>query len=373
MSLNNKTKQNRILTAIVGSYPKPRYILSYSARELLDDVGIGFYELQKKIGPKEFKKRLDKATLMAIEDQNSAGIDLITDGEERRDHYILYVLKKLKGFDCKHLEQKLIRQNHYLRKLPIVKKKISYQKPILVNDYKFTARYASGIAKIGLPGPLTVVDSVMNRYYRGDQKQMALDYARAIRQEVKALIQAGCQVIQFDDSLLMRYPEPAKKWGIKALEMCFQGLENKATFIVHICCGYPDKALEEKKISYKANKDYYQEILSWLKNSAIDVISIEGAQTNLDLSILPAAGKKTVMLGVLDVGSNKIETIKSLVTRGREALKYLPKKQLILAPDCGMLQLSRQAARKKLINLAKAASILNENGKAKPCHFFIYF
>ncbi len=188
---------------------------------------------------------------------------------------------------------------------------------------------------------------------------MAMDYATAIRNEVSALIDAGCNVIQFDDPVLLRYPDQAKAWGLAALEHCFDGLEDQATFIVHICCGYPDKPLESKGVSYKANHEYYEDILSWFSTSRLDVVSIEGKQSSLDLACLPAIGEKTVMLGVLDVGNDTVETMDELVNRGGEALQYLPKEQLILAPDCGMLQLSREVAQKKLSNLHKAVVVLN--------------
>ena len=354
-----KLKQDRVMTAIVGSYPKPDFLFPRSGRELLDSVGMAFYELEKEIGTRAFKELLDRAALMAIEDQNAAGIDLITDGEERRGHYVLYVLRKLGGFDFEHLREKSIRDGMYVRQLPVVTGKITYRGPILVDDYRFTAKYAQGIAKIGLPGPSTVVDSVVDEYYGGDREQLALDYAAAIRHEVENLIAAGCQVIQFDDPVLLRYPDQAQEWGLKALQACFQGLEDRATYIVHICRGYPDKPLERKGIEYKAKTEYYADVLSWLSDSTIDVVSIEGAQSNLDLSVLPAIGRKTVMLGVVDVGSNEVESVEALVERGREALQYLPREQLILAPDCGMLQLSRAAAKAKLTNIARAARELN--------------
>ncbi|MEE8358577.1 MAG: cobalamin-independent methionine synthase II family protein [Candidatus Hydrothermarchaeales archaeon] len=361
MTKENPTKiqQDKVMTAIVGSYPKPKDIFFGRGRELLDKVGMNFYDLEKEIGKKEFKKRLNRAVIDAINDQNHAGINLITDGEERRDHYVLYVLRKLEAFDFKNLRKKSIREGIYVRKLPTAVKKIEYKNPILIEDYKFTKKHANNIAKIGLPGPSTVVDSVADEYYNENMEKMAMDYAKAIRTEVKNLIDAGCQAIQFDDPVLLRYPERAKKWGLKALQSCYKGLENKALFLVHICRGYPHKSLEKKKIPYKAKADYYSDVLSWLSKSTIDVVSIEGAQSRLDLKVLPAIGEKTVMLGVLDVGTNKVETVKSIVKRGKEALEYLPKEQLILAPDCGMLQLTQKAAKNKLVNLAKAASILN--------------
>ena len=354
-----KLKQDRVMTAIVGSYPKPKSVFEGSGRELLNEDGHTFYELEKIIGEQEFEKRVDAAARMAIEDQNAAGIDLITDGEERRGHYVYYVLRKLGGISFEHRTEKIIRDGRYMRRVPTVVGKITYQGPILIADYQFTTQYAQGIPKISLPGPSTVVDGLSDAHYQGNREQMALDYAAAIHYEISNLLEAGCQVIQFDDPVLLRYPDQAQRWGMKALQACFKGFENRATFFVHICRGYPDKPLERKGIEYKANVGYYADILDWFSQSSFDVVSIEGAQSNLDLSVLPAIREKTVMLGVLDVGSNAIESVESLIERGKEALRHLPKEQLILAPDCGMLQLSRAAASDKLTNLAEATSILN--------------
>lgn len=353
MKINGKIKQDRILTAIVGSYPKPKYLWTKTGRELLDDLGVSFDKANAAKG------KLDKASLQAIKDQNLANIDLETDGEERRSHYILYHLRGLAGFDFKNLQKIPYRGGILFRNVPRIVGPIKYKKPKLINDFKFTKKYVKNWSKIGLPGPLTVIDSVFDDYYKGDLKKIAFDYADAIRNEVAGLIKAGCKVIQFDDPVLLRYPDRAKEWGLKALERCFKGLENKATYVVHICCGYPNKPLEAKGIKYKANSEYYHDVLSWLAKSKIDIVSIEGAQSKLDLSVLPAIGKKTIMLGVLDVGEEKVESVEKLVKRGKEALKYLPKQQIILAPDCGMLELSRASAKQKLKNIAQAANILN--------------
>ena len=357
---SGKIQQDKVMTAIVGSYPKPAYLYRHSGRRLLDDVGFSFFDLAEEIGETAFRERLDKAALRAIRDQNEAGIDFITDGEERRDHYVLYILRRLEGIDFKKLTRQSIRNGMYVRDLPTVVSRLAYKGPILVDDYRFTAQHAKGTPKIGLPGPSTVADSMADDYYGNDRQQLAMDYAQVIRREVQNLITAGCRVIQFDDPALLRYPGQAQQWGLAALEACYHGYEDQATFVVHICRGYPDKPLEEKGIAYKANADYYADVLKWLSQSTIDVVSIEGAQSNLDLSVLSAIGQKTVMLGVLDVGSNEVESVEFLVERGREAQRYLPRHQLILAPDCGMVQLSREAARQKLTNLNTAARLLND-------------
>jgi 5-methyltetrahydropteroyltriglutamate--homocysteine methyltransferase len=352
--------QTKVLTAIVGSYPKPRYIYRQNGRSLLDSFGFSFERRQKELGQAEFAKLLDRAALQAIKDQDNAGIDIVTDGEERRGHYVLHIINKLGGIDALNLKSISMRAGTAKQNAPRVIGKIAHTKPLMVDEFLFTKRHARGIPKIGLPGPSTVADCVADEYYQGDRKRLAFDYADAIHHEVAALIAAGCKIIQFDDPVLLRYPAAAQVWGLQALERCFAGLEDRATFVVHICCGYPNKPLERKGIRYKANQDYYGDVLTWLSESKLDVVSIEGAASKLDVSVLSAIGMKTIMLGVVDVGENEVESVQSLVARASEALRYIPREQLILAPDCGMLELTQASARKKLANLSRAAHEVNE-------------
>jgi 5-methyltetrahydropteroyltriglutamate--homocysteine methyltransferase len=352
--------QGKVLTAIVGSYPKPRYVYPQNGRSLLDSFGFDFDRRREELGPAEFSRLLDRAALEAIKDQDRAGIDIVTDGEERRGHYVLHIVNRLRGVDAHNLKPISMRAGTARQDAPRVIGKLGYDGPLVLEEFLFTKKHAKGIAKIGLPGPSTVADCVADEYYRGDRRQLALDYADAIHHEVAALIAAGCEVVQFDDPVLLRYPEAAQAWGLQALERCFAGLEDRATFIVHICRGYPNKPLERKGISYKANQDYYRDILSWLSESRLDVVSIEGAASNLDVSILSAIGNKRVMLGVIDVGENEVESVESLAARANQALGFVPRGQLILAPDCGMLELTRASAREKLMNLSLAARAINE-------------
>jgi len=354
-----RRRQNKVLTAIVGSYPKPRYVYARNGRSLLDSFGFAFERRRDEVGAAGFARLLDKAALAAIHDQNHAVIDIVTDGEERRGHYVLHIVNRLDGIDAINLKPITMRAGTSTQNAPRVIGRIGYRGPMVIEEFLFTLRHAAGIAKIGLPGPSTVADCVADEHYRGDRRQLAFDYADAIHREVEALIAAGCEFIQFDDPVLLRYPDAAQAWGLQALERCFAGLENRATFSVHICCGYPNKPLERKGIAYKANRDYYRDILGWLSESKLDVVSIEGAASKLDVSVLSAIGSKTVMLGVIDVGENAVESVESLVARAREALRYLPKEQLILAPDCGMLELTRASARQKLMNLSTAAQMIN--------------
>ena len=353
--------QAKVLTAIVGSYPKPRYVYSKNGRSLLDSFGYAFDRRRQELGPAEFARLLDKAALSAIQDQNRAGVDIMTDGEERRGHYVLHIVNRLAGVDARNRKRISMRGGTTEQDAPRVIGKIGYNGPMVVEEFLFTRKHAKGVAKIGLPGPSTVADCVADEYYGGDRKQLAFDYADAIRHEVEALIAAGCEIVQFDDPVLLRYPDAAQAWGLQALERCFAGLEDRATFIVHICCGYPNKPLERKGIAYKANRDYYRDVLTWLSESKLDVVSIEGAASKLDVSVLSAAGSKTVMLGVIDVGENEVESVEALVARASEALRHIPIGQLILAPDCGMLELTHASARKKLVNLSQAAREVNEH------------
>jgi 5-methyltetrahydropteroyltriglutamate--homocysteine methyltransferase len=352
--------QGRVLTAVVGSYPKPRYIYPQNGRSLLDSFGFAFDRRREELGPGEFSRLLDRAALEAIKDQNRAGIDIVTDGEERRGHYVLHIVNRLEGVDSRNRKPISMRAGTTQQDAPRVVDKLRYREPLVLEEFLFTKKHAKGIAKIGLPGPSTVADCVADEYYRDDRKRLAFDYADAIHHEVAALIEAGCQFIQFDDPVLLRYPEAAQAWGLDALERCFTGLEDRATFAVHICRGYPNKPLERKGIRYKANQDYYRDILNWLSESRLDVVSIEGAASNLDVSILSAIGNKSVMLGVIDVGENEAESVESLVERTDQALRFVPKGQLMLAPDCGMLELGRASAREKLMNLSLAARAVNE-------------
>jgi len=274
---------DHVLTAIVGSYPKPRYIYPRGGRALLDSFGFAFERRREEVGAAEFARLLDRAAREAIEDQNRAGIDIVTDGEERRGHYVLHIVNRLCGVDARNLKPISMRAGTSQQNAPRVIGKLGYEGPLVLEEFLFTKRHARGLAKIGLPGPSTVADCVADEYYEGNRKRLAFDYADAIRHEVAALIAAGCEVVQFDDPVLLRYPEAAQAWGVEALERCFAGFEGRATFIVHICRGYPNKPLERKGIAYKADQNYYRDILSWLALSRLDRPPVEEEAHGADL------------------------------------------------------------------------------------------
>jgi len=355
----------KIISTIVGSYPKPAYIMNnISGRELLDSSGRLFNQIKEKMGEVSFRELENTAVDEAVQDLEETGIDVITDGEQRRDHYIYYILRCLAGFDFANLYQKSIiktignkRQKAYKMLVPKVIAPITHCQPFLVEDFIYAQTKAKRAIKIGVPGPSTVVDAVQNDFY-DDECQLAIDYAKAIREEVWLLKNAGCHIIQFDDPGLLRNIERAREWGIALLDMCFEGVEGITT-IVHVCRSYPNKRLEKLGIRYKSDESYYPYLLDLLQRSKINQVSIEGKQGSLNPSVLQNLGEKSVILGCVDVGVEKIETVEEIVRQGKAALEYINVNQLILGPDCGLLQISREAAKAKLSNLARAAEYLN--------------
>ena len=208
--------RGKVLTALVGSYPKPRYVYPRNGRSLLDSFGFALDRRSDELGQAEFSRLLDRAALGAIKDQDRAGIDIVTDGEERRGHYVLHIVNRLRGVDAQNLKPISMRAGTSRQNAPRIIGKLAYKEPLVLEEFLFTQKHAKGIAKIGLPGPSTVADCVADEYYQGDRKRLAFDYADAIRSEVAALIEAGCKVIQFDDPVLLRYPEAAQGMGSRS-------------------------------------------------------------------------------------------------------------------------------------------------------------
>lgn len=358
-------QNDRIRTTVVGSYPKPADLLgSVDARILLDSGGSALDEQRTLLGDAEFTARLDRAVKMAIRDQVEAGIDIITDGEMRRGHYIHSVVRHMGGVDASHMQEadvrKIIRGQSrvaYRMKKPVVRSRITYAGPFLVDAFTFAQRLTTVPVKVTLPGPTTVADAVVDDYY-SSAEALARDYAQAARSEVMALRDAGCRVIQFDDVALLRNLSRAEHWGIDALEGCFLGVDGITT-VVHVCRSYPNKQLDELGIEYKSDQDQYPALLHLLSQSRIAEVSIEAKRDNLRPSVLANAGEKRILIGCIDVGSERVETEAEIVAQARAALAYLDRSQLILAPDCGMIQLARPVAQAKLARLAAAAAVLN--------------
>jgi len=346
-----------MLTTVIGAYPKPDYLKItdwFNAAGGTDTANpTKLYEDEiKKMGV-DAEAIFKKAASEVIKDQLDCGIDIITDGEIKRENYIHYHCRHLNGIDFNTLTEKVARTGNYKCWLPTITNKISATDPFLVDEWISNQSLSDKPVKVTIPGPMTITDTIANTYYKSDE-EMGYDLAIAINTEIKRLVDAGCKYIQVDEPLFARKPENALAFGIKNLEKCFEGInQNDVEKITHICCGYPDKL---DAVDYpKAPLDSYKEIAQSLDNSIIDSVSIEDAHRYNDLTLLKDYKQTKVIFGLIKIASSKIETVAEIESRIQEALNFISKEQLIAAPDCGLGHLSRELAMKKLKIMSVAA------------------
>ena len=339
-----------MLTTVIGSYPKPNYLKItdwFNAKGGTDTENpTKYYSKEvKQMGEKTEELFLQAATEV-IKDQIECGIDIVTDGEVRRENYIHYHCRHIAGVDFETLTEKVARTGNYKCWLPTIIAKVEAQDSFLVHDWKVSQKLSSKPVKITIPGPMTIADTIANTYYKSDDK-MGFDLAEVINVEIKRLQKAGCKYIQVDEPLFARKPQQAIDFGIDNLAKCFEGLENtEVEKITHICCGYPDKL---DVINYpKAPLDSYKKIAKALDASLIDSVSIEDAHRYNDLELLRNFTKTKVIFGFIKIASSQIETKEEIENRVLDALNYIDKQQLIAAPDCGLGHLPRQLAIEKL-------------------------
>ena len=346
-----------MLTTVIGAYPKPDYLKItdwFNAKGGTDTATpTKFYEEEiKKMGA-DAEAIFDKAAKEVIKDQLDCGIDIITDGEIKRENYIHYHCRHLNGVDFNTLTEKVARTRNYKCWLPTITNKISAADSFLVDEWKSNQSLSNKPVKVTIPGPMTITDTIANTHYTSDE-EMGYDLAIAINTEIKRLVDAGCKYIQVDEPLFARKPDNALAFGIKNLEKCFEGInESDVEKITHICCGYPDKIDAENYP--KAPLDSYTKIAKALDSSKIDSVSIEDAHRYNDLSLLKNYKNTKIIFGVIKIASSKIETVEEIESRIKETLKFISKEQLIAAPDCGLGHLSRELAIKKLKIMSLAA------------------
>ena len=346
-----------MLTTVIGAYPKPSYLKItdwFNASGGTDtEYPTKFYEDEiKKMGDR-FDDLLNKATSEIISDQEECGIDILTDGEVRRENYIHYHCRHLEGIDFTNLTEKVARTGNYKCWLPTIKSKVKAKEPFLVEEWKQNQSLTTKDLKITIPGPMTITDTIANTFYKSDEK-MGEDLADAINVEIKRLVDAGCKYIQVDEPLFARKPQNAINFGIQNLERCFKDVEDKnIEKITHICCGYPDKL---DAIDYpKAPLDSYSKISKALDESIIDTVSIEDAHRYNNLQFLKDFNKTKVIFGLIKIASSQIETKEEIESRINDAIKFIDKEQLVVAPDCGLGHLPRDLAKTKLKIMVEAA------------------
>lgn len=290
----------------------------------------------------------------AVQEQEESGIDIVSDGEQRRTNYILYHCHHLDGFDFENKEEFVCRGGKVKAVVPVIRGPIKANNLFLADEFRFLQSLTKKEIKITIPGPLTIIDSVKDSYYF-DEKKLAFDLARAIQKEVCSLVDAGCSIIQIDEPVSIREPQKFFDFGLEALETCFKGAD-MVSKEVHICRGYPNNARDTK-----AEIEAYGKVIEALSHSIIDAIAVEDAYEHLELEIFKKFGSKKVILGVINVGNPQVETVEEIESRIQEVLNIVSPENLLVAPDCGLLLLQPETAKAKLINLAVAAKKMNQS------------
>jgi 5-methyltetrahydropteroyltriglutamate--homocysteine methyltransferase len=334
-------------TTVVGSYPQPDWLVD---REMLSkSVPRTRMTEMWRIPETYLEQAQDDATVLAIRDLERAGIDIVTDGEIRRESYSNRFATALDGIDAENPAFIASRSN---KKTPVprVVGKINRKGPVEVRDMEFLRRNTDRAAKITLPGPFTMSQQAKNEFYKDDE-ELAMALAAAVNAEALELQKAGADVIQFDEPWVRNDPAAARRYAVKAINRALEGLTIPT--VVHICFGYAAVVPGETKPSGYS-------FLAELADTTAEQISIEAAQPKLDLGILSDLSSKKIMLGVIDLGDPQIETAAVIADRIRNGLKYVAADRLIPAPDCGMKYMPRHIAFGKLKAMCDAAAVVRK-------------
>jgi 5-methyltetrahydropteroyltriglutamate--homocysteine methyltransferase len=339
------------LTAVVGSLPKPAWLLEQIPMNAAGGKQVHGRGADWKLSGEELNGAQDDAVCLALRDQERAGIDIASDGEQRRKSWLTHVTARLEGYDYDNLVEKVTRAGRRRAEVGQCVGPIRRRRPILTDELRFAQAQTRLPIKIALPGPLSIVDSTFDAFYR-DERAHALAVADALNEEARALDALRPAVIQFDEPAFSRYPEKVKAWGIEALERAIAGVD--APTAVHICYSYPMPGVPRPIV------DSYPVILRELEASSIDQLSLEFELAGINPDLLALCPSKTVMFGCISNGSETIESPDHVATRLLAAARHLPPEQIIAAPDCGLVPLSRHAARAKLHAMVEGARLARQ-------------
>jgi 5-methyltetrahydropteroyltriglutamate--homocysteine methyltransferase len=331
-------------TTVVGSYPQPDWLVD---RQMLSKVVPRVrMTAMWRIPEPWLEQAQDDATIVAIRDMERAGVDVITDGEIRRESYSNRFATALEGVDID--SPGIVKARSGDTPVPRVVGKLRRKGPVEVRDMEFLRRNTSLPAKITLPGPFTMGQQAQDEYYK-DPEALAMDMAAAVNEEIHDLVRAGADVIQLDEPWVRSNPAAAGRYAIKAINRALEGV--KVPTVVHLCFGYAAVVPGE-------SKPHEYGFLAELAGTTASTISMESAQPKIDLGILRDLAPKNVMLGVLDLSDPKVESAETVAARIRRGLEHVPAERLIPAPDCGMKYLPRATAFGKLKAMVDGASIV---------------
>jgi len=336
---------NQLLpTTLVGSYPQPDWLIDRAKLLKQMPPRVRAQELWR-VDPLWLEQAQDDATIIAIRDQERAGLDIITDGEMRRESYSNRFATALDGVDIDN-PGTITGRSGKATQVPRVIGKIRRRHPVEARDVEFLRAHTERTIKMTVPGPFTMSQQAQDEFY-GDERALALDYADAVNAEIKDLFAAGADIVQVDEPWMQARPDKARAYGVEALDRALDGVTG--TTAVHLCFGYA-AMVREKPPGYS--------FLPELEHSAAQQVSIETAQPNLDCTVLGKLPSKTIMLGVLDLSDEKVETPEIVAQRIRRALPFVPAERLVIAPDCGLKYLSRDVAFGKMRAMVDGAAMV---------------
>jgi 5-methyltetrahydropteroyltriglutamate--homocysteine methyltransferase len=333
-------------TTLVGSYPQPDWLIDRQKLAGRFPPRVRAKELWR-VAPEWLEEAQDDATILAIRDQERAGLDIVTDGEMRRESYSNRFATALEGVDIDNPGTALDRSGHP-NPVPRVVGKIRRKHPVELRDLHFLKANTDRMVKMTVPGPFTMSQQAQNDFY-ADPAEMALDYAAAVNEEIKDLFAGGADIVQIDEPYMQARPEKAREYGLAAVKRALDGVTG--TTALHICFGYA-AIIHVRPSGYS--------FLSELADTPLKQISIETAQSNLDTSVLARLPGKTIILGVLDLSDLTVETAEKVAERIRKALPYVPAEKIVVAPDCGLKYLPRDVAFGKMRAMVEGAAIVRK-------------
>jgi 5-methyltetrahydropteroyltriglutamate--homocysteine methyltransferase len=333
-------------TTIAGSLPKPEWLAEPNM----------LWAPWKAKGEELARAKRD-ATMLAVKLQEDAGIDIVTEGEQARQHFVHGFLEKIEGIDFAHKVEMGIRKDRYKAMVPQVVAPLALKGRVHADEARVARTHTKNKLKFTMPGPMTIIDTIADRYY-GDRIKMAFAFADLLNQEARALQTDGVDVIQFDEPAFNVYMDEVRDWGIKALEKAAEGLT--CTTAVHICYGYGIKANTDWKQTLGGQWRQYEETFPSIDESSIQQVAIECRNSKVPLELLGLLKGKVVQAGVIDVASDQVETAEDVVTTIEAVAKFVPKSNIVATTNCGMAPMRRDIAEAKLAALGAGARLARQ-------------
>ncbi|MGZ5713075.1 MAG: methionine synthase [Caldimonas sp.] len=337
-------------TAIAGSLPKPTWLAE--SEKLWPEW---------KASGAELERAKADATLLWLKVQEDAGIDIVGDGEQSRQHFVHGFLARVEGIDFEHKVKMGIRNNRYDAMVPQVVGPLRLGGRVHAVEAQLARAHTARLLKFTLPGPMTIVDTVADRYYgegRQGRIKLAFAFAELLNQEARALEADGVDIVQFDEPAFNVYMADAAEWGVAALERAAEGLKCKTA--VHICYGYGIKANVDWKATLGEEWRQYEQVFPALAKSSIDQVSLECFHSHVPPELMRLLAGKDVMVGVIDVASDRVETTEEIAATIGQALQFVPRERLIACTNCGLAPMRREIAEAKLAALAQGAALARE-------------